>query len=376
MGYQETSITKSFKGLTDPRVLGRSQHYLSDILTIILCAVIGGAEGFNDIEMFAKCKESFFRTFLELPNGIPSHDTLNRVMSMLSPEEFSKCFIEWVKSLVGRISGVVAIDGKTLRGSFHNTEKRDCLHMVSAWSAENSLVLGQVRTEAKSNEITAIPALLTILDIEGCVVTIDAMGCQTEIAQKILDGGGDYVLALKGNQGNSHEAVEELFEWERKNNFSGVFHNEFSEIEKDHGRIETRNIFSIGKLEEIDGLELWKWPGLKSVTLIESIRECNGKSTIEHRYYLSSLAANAECIGKAIRSHWGIENSLHWVLDVVFNEDKARNRKDHSAANMTIIRHMAVNLVKNDKASKTSFRGKRLKAGWDDNYMLKIISGF
>ena len=336
--------------------------------------LLAGAEGFNDIEMFAKCKESFFRTFLELPNGIPSHDTMNRVMSMLSPDEFSKYFAQRVKSLSMRIPGVIAIDGKTLRGSFHNAERRDCLHMVSAWSAENGLVLGQVRTNEKSNEITAIPILLSMLNIEDCIVTIDAMGCQTEIAQKILDNGGDYVLALKGNQGNSHESVEQLFKWEIKNNFSGVMHSKFSEVEKDHGRIETRNVFSIGQLEEIDGLGLEKWPSLRSVTLVESIRELNGKTTVEYRYYLSSLAANAEHIGNAIRSHWGIENSLHWVLDVVFNEDKARNRKDHSAANMTIIRHMALNLVKGDKSLKTSIRGRRLKAGWDDGYLLKIIS--
>lgn len=371
-----TSISQCFKGLTDPRVIGRSQHYLSDILTIVLCAVICGAEGFNDIEMFAKCKETFFRTFLELPNGIPSHDTLNRVMSMLSPDEFSKCFVEWVKSLSTRISGIVAIDGKTLRRSFNNANHRDCLHMVSAWSVENGLVLGQVRTSEKSNEITAIPILLSLLDIKNCVVTIDAMGCQTEIAQNILDRGGDYVLALKGNQGNSLDAVEHLFKCERQNNFKGVEHSLFSEVEKDHGRIESRSVFSIGNLADIDGLELGKWPGLRSVTLVESIRELNGKSTIECRYYLSSLEADAERIGQAIRGHWGIENSLHWVLDVVFNEDKARNRKDNSAANMTIIRHMAVNIAKNDKSPKTSMRGKRLKAGWDDQYLLKLLSAF
>jgi len=374
VAYLETSINQCFKELTDPRVVGRSWHYLSDIVTIVLCAVISGADDFNEIEIFARCKEAFFRTFLELPNGIPSHDTINRVMSRLSPEEFSSCFIEWVKSLTKRMPDIIAIDGKTLRSSFNDAEKRDCLHMVSAWSVENGLVLGQIRTAEKSNEITAIPTLLSLLDIEGCIVTIDAMGCQTEIAQKILNGGGDYVLALKGNQGNSHEAVEQLFKWEKKNSFSGVMHSEFSTMEKDHGRIETRNIFSIGNLETIDGLGLEKWPGLKSVTQVESIREINGKSSVEYRYYLSSLAADAQRIGKAVRGHWGIENSLHWVLDVLFNEDKARNRKDHSAANMTIMRHMAVNLVKNDKSSKVSIKNRRLKAGWDDKYLLKLIS--
>jgi len=276
----------------------------------VLCAVICGANGFNDIEMFAKCKESFLRTFLKLPNGIPTHDTINRVMSMLSPDKFSECFIKWVASLSERIPGVVAIDGKTLRGSFHNARKRDCLHMVSAWSVENGLVLGQVRTDEKSNEITAIPTLLSLLDIEGCTVTIDAMGCQTEIAQKILDKGADYVLGLKGNQGSSLDAVKMLFRWEKKNNFDGVFHSMFSEVEKNHGRIETRSIISIGNLGEIDGLGLDKWPGLKSVTLVESEREVDGKLLSESRYFLSSLAANAECIGRAIRGHWGIENSL------------------------------------------------------------------
>jgi predicted transposase YbfD/YdcC len=367
MAFQDTSISQYFSELSDPRKEGRISHYLSDILSIVLCAVISGAEGFNDIELFAKCKEQFFRAFLELPNGIPSHDTMNRVMSMLAPEEFSRCFTEWVKSLAQRVKGVVAIDGKTLRGSFHNSDHRDCLHMVSAWSSENGLVLGQIQTSAKSNEITAIPLLLSILDIKGCIVTIDAMGCQTEIARNILDSGGDYVLALKGNQGNSHESVEQLFKWESKNEFSGVLRTRFTSEEKEHGRIEKRDVFSIGNIAEIDGLGLEKWPGLQSVTMVDSIRDINGKITREQRYYISSLPAEADKIGNAVRGHWGIENSLHWVLDVVFNEDKARNRKGNSAANMTIIRHMAVNMVKKDKTSKVSFRGKRLKAGWDDN---------
>jgi predicted transposase YbfD/YdcC len=292
---------------------------------------------------------------------------------MLAPEEFSRCFTEWAKSLAQRVKGVVAIDGKTLRGLFHNSGNRDCLHMVSAWSSENGLVLGQIQTAAKSNEITAIPLLLSILDIKGCIVTIDAMGCQTEIARNILDGGGDYVLALKGNQGNSHESVEQLFKWESKNEFSGVSHTRFTSEEKDHGRIEKRDVFSIGNLVEIDGLGLEKWPGLQSVTMVDSIRDINGKITREQRYYLSSLPAEADKIGNAIRGHWGIENSLHWVLDVVFNEDKARNRKGNSAANMAIIRHMAVNMVKKDKTSKVSFRGRRLKAGRDDHYLLNLI---
>jgi predicted transposase YbfD/YdcC len=245
--------------------------------------------------------------------------------------------------------------------------------MISAWNSANGLVLGQIQTDKKSNEITAIPLLLSMLDIKGCIVTIDAMGCQTDIAQKILDGGGDYVLALKGNQGNSLESVEHLFNWEKKNKFNWVLHTQFLSEAKEHGRYETRRVFSIGDLDEIDGLGLEKWPGLQSVTMIESIREIKGNVTTEHRYYISSLPADAEKIGGAIRGHWGIENGLHWVLDVVFNEDNARNRSGNSAANMAIIRHMAVNLVKNDKAPKISLRGKRLKAGWDNRYLLKLL---
>jgi predicted transposase YbfD/YdcC len=334
---------------------------------------MGGAESFNDIELFGRSKEAWLRTFLDLPNGIPSHDTFNRVFSILSPEEFSKCFIAWSQSLGKRIQGVVAIDGKTLRRSFNSASKRTALHVVSAWSTQNELVLGQIRTEAKSNEITAIPKLLELLDIEGCIVTIDAMGCQKEIAQKVLDEKADYVLGLKGNQGNTLDAVRYLFDYEQKEQFRGVFHTEYETLEKDHGRIERREVCSIGRLSEFE--EFKEWPGLKSVTRVISTREIIGKeATTECRYYLSSLEAKADEIGPAIRAHWGIENSLHWVLDVHFREDYARNRKDHSAENMATLRHMAVNLVKKETSSKTSFRGKRLKASWNDDYLLKLLS--
>jgi predicted transposase YbfD/YdcC len=344
-----------------------------DILVIALCATISGAEGFNDIELYGKSKEEWLRTFLALPNGIPSHDTFNRVFASLSPEEFSKCFIKWTASLAEKLKGVVAIDGKTLRRSFSSSSKTTALHMVSAWSSENELVLGQIRTAAKSNEITAIPQLISILDIRGCTVTIDAMGCQKDIAQKIKDGEANYILALKGNQGNTMDATEFLFKCEEKDGFRGVFHTEYETLEKNHGRIEKREIYSVGIPNDIE--EFTEWPGLKSVTMVVSTREITGEEpTMERRYYLSSLPARAEQIGKAIRDHWGIENSLHWILDVDFREDCARNRKNHSAENMAILRHMVVNLVKKEKSSKTSFRGKLLKASWNDDYVLKLLS--
>jgi predicted transposase YbfD/YdcC len=244
--------------------------------------------------------------------------------------------------------------------------------MVSAWSSENELVLGQIRTAAKSNEITAIPQLIAMLDLEDAIVTIDAMGCQKEIAQSILNAGADYVLALKGNQGNTFESAKSIFEWEEKNGFRGVFYTQYETMDKDHGRIETRKAYSI----DVTGMEEFKeWPGLESVTKIVSIREIIGRGTTEEiRYYLSSLPADAEKIGPAVRSHWGIENSLHWILDVNFREDHARNRKDHSAENMAILRHMALNLIRKERSSKTSFRGKRLKASWSDDYLLDLLS--
>ena len=339
---------------------------------IALLATLAGAEGFNDIELFAKSKEPWLRTFLELQNGVPSHDTFNRVFSLIIPEEFSKCFIAWTQALAQKIEGVVAIDGKTLRRSFDSASKTSALHMVSAWSSENELVLGQIRTAAKSNEITAIPQLITMLDLEDSIVTIDAMGCQKEIAQSILNSGADYVLNLKGNQGNTLESVKYLFRWEEKNNFRGIFYTQYETLDKDHGRIETRKAYSI----DVVGMEEFKeWPGIESVTKIFSTREIVGQETTEEvRYYLSSLPADAEKIGMAVRSHWGIENSLHWILDVNFGEDHARNRKGHSAENMAILRHMVVNLVKKERSSKTSFRGKLLKASWNNDYLIKLLS--
>lgn len=370
----QTSISRHFSILTDNRAGNHIRHNLTDILTIVLCGVICGAEGFNDIELFAKCKQEFFESFLDLPNGIPSHDTMNRVMSALDPKQFSECFANWAQSLSERLKGVIAIDGKTSRRSFKNTEHRDCLHMVSAWSSDNGIVLAQTATDAKSNEITAIPTLLDMLDIKNCTVTIDAMGCQKAIADKIVSMKGNYLLALKGNQGGTLEMAEHLFKCEEKTDYAGVTHTSYATIEKGHGRIEKRNVTAIENNEKIDIAEFDKWKGLKSIIMVESTRESGTQSSVERRYYISSLPANAAEIGRSVRSHWGIENSLHWVLDVIFNEDAMRNRQKNSAANMAIIRHCAINLLKQDKSGKTSLRGKRLKAGWDNDYLLKLIS--
>jgi predicted transposase YbfD/YdcC len=340
--------------------------------------MICGADGFNEIAFFGESKKEWFSTFLDLPYGIPSHDTINRFFSMLSPKEFSKCFTAWTQDLAEKISGVIAIDGKTLRKSFDSASEKKAIHMVSAWCHNNELVLGQIKTDAKSNEITAIPKLLELLDIKGSTITIDAMGCQKEIAQEIIDREADYVFGLKGNQGNTLKFTKDLFTYGMQNDFQGFAYTKFETVEKDHGRIERRQFYSIDVSTGVEFKELRVWPGLKSVTMIISTREITGQEvTVEHRYYLSSLEANAENIGSAIRFHWGIENSLHWVLDVHFREDQARNRKNHSAENMAIIRHMALNLLKKNQKTtkkKISIKSERLLAGWDNQFMLNLLA--
>jgi predicted transposase YbfD/YdcC len=378
MEAQLTSIQKHFGQLVDPRSDFRIHYSLVAILTITLCAVICGADGFNEIAFFGESKKEWFSTFLDLPYGIPSHDTINRFFSILSPTEFSKCFTAWTQDLAEKISGVIAIDGKTLRKSFDSASEKKAIHMVSAWCHNNELVLGQIKTDAKSNEITAIPQLLELIDIKGSTITIDAMGCQKEIAQKILDGGADYIFGLKGNQGNTFDFTKDLFTYGMQNDFQGFACTKIDTVEKDHGRIEQRQIYSIDVSNGVEFEDLKIWPGLKSVTMVISTREITGQAvTVERRYYLSSLEANAENIGSAIRSHWGIENSLHWVLDVQFREDQARNRKNHSAENMAIIRHMALNLLKKKQQTakkRISIKSERLLAGWDNQFMLNLLA--
>jgi predicted transposase YbfD/YdcC len=372
-----TTIVKYFGQMSDPRSNYRVHHSMVAILTITLCAVICGANNFNDIAIFGAAKSQWFSTFLDLPYGIPSHDTINRFFSMLSPIEFSECFLAWTQALAEKISGVIAIDGKTLRHSFDCASQQAAIHMVSAWCHNNELVLGQIKTAAKSNEITAIPKLLELLNIKGSTITIDAMGCQKDIAQKILDGGANYVLGLKRNQKNTFDFVKGLFIYGVENNFQGLTYTEYETSEKGHGRTERRHVYSIMIGDEARFEELRIWPGLRSVTMVVSTREITGQeATTECRYYLSSLEANAEEIAHAIRFHWGIENRLHWVLDMQFGEDQTRNRKQNSGENMAIIRHLALNLLRKCQMAqkRISIRGKRLFAGWDNQFLLDLIA--
>lgn len=368
-----TSISEHFGSLTDPRVERTKLHRLMDIILIAVCAVISGADDWVDIEEYGEAKLEWLRGFLELPHGIPSHDTFGRVFSMIDPEQFGKCFLSWARAASQAISGqVVAIDGKSLRGSRDQANGRAAIHMVSAWATECRMVLGQVRTEDKSNEITAIPELIELLALKGCIVTIDAMGCQKEIASKLIGKGADYVLSLKGNQGTMHEEVRLFFEDAMDKGF-GEFRAHYHEsVDGDHGRVEVRRCWAVSQIEWLP--EKAKWVGLKSIAMVESQRHIGSKVTTETRYFLSSLPGDAKRIAEAVRAHWAVENSLHWSLDVSFREDECRVRKDHAPQNLSVLRHMALSLLKNEKTCKRGVKAKRLRAGWDLDYLAKVLN--
>ena len=369
------NICKFFSELQDPRMDRQKRHLLHDILVMAICGVICGAEDWVAIEEFAKAKVDWFKTFLALPNGIPSHDTFGRVFSALGSKAFSKCFAMWVQAVAEATDGdVVAIDGNTIRRSFDRASGRGAIHMVSAWSHANGLVLGQVKTAEKSNEITAIPRLLDILDVTGCLVTIDAMGCQKTIAAKIVDKDADYLLAVKDNQEKLHRDVVSHFAQIKCTSDAprdSAFEY-FEESGKGHGREERRQVWSTNDTSGLSTLEEWK--GLNSIAMVVASRTINGNAETERRYYISSLPGDdAERIGKAVRAHWGIEDSVHWVLDVAFQEDNCRVRKDNAPQNFATVRHIALNLAKNERTAKVGVKNKRLLAGWKESYLLKIL---
>jgi predicted transposase YbfD/YdcC len=351
-------------------------HYLTDILVIAICGVICGADDWVGIEEFGQAKEKWFQSFLPLPNGIPSHDTFGRVFAQLEPERFQNCFVSWIQA-ISHLSQdeIVAIDGKTLRRSYDRHSSKAAIHMVSAWAATNRLVLGQLKTDEKSNEITAIPPLLRELALTGCIVTIDAIGCQTAIAQQIIEQEADYVLALKGNQGKLHQDVQSLFDYAFEKKFQDIEHDTYQTVDKGHGRLEIRRCWTISDPEFLSWLDpTGKWTGLSSISRVEAQRLIEGERTRKVRYYISSLAGDAAQIGQAVRTHWQIENCVHWVLDVSFREDDCRIRQGYGPQNMALLRHIALNALHQETTAKCGIKNKRLKAGWDNDYLLKVLS--
>ncbi len=365
------SIQHHFSRISDPRMNRRKLHKLSDIFFMTLCAVICGADNWVAIAQYCKTKEEWFRGLLDLPNGIPSHDTLGNVFAVIDIEEFSTCFSNWVSDLADLSGGdIISIDGKCLRGSFDKSANKSAIYMVSAWSNKNQIVLGQEKVGEKSNEITAIPKLLEKLILEGSVITIDAMGCQTKITDQIIEKKGDYMISLKGNQGLLHKDVSHFFE-------SDSTSPEVGSIEYDggHGRVESRCVRATSDIEWLQK-KYPKWHGLQSIVAITATREMKDSTSEETRYFITSLdATDPKKLGVIVRSHWGVENNLHWTLDYAFDEDRQRNRTGNSDANMAIIRHTALNLIKNEKSLKVGMKTKRLTAGWDEKYLLKIIAG-
>jgi predicted transposase YbfD/YdcC len=371
------SIVTHFHTLEDPRIERTKKPSLLDILVIALCTLLTGGEGFQDMELFGKSKRPWLQTFLALPHGIPSHDTFGRVFARLNPTRFQECFLSWTRAVAALTQGtLVSLDGKTVRASFDRATAASPLHMVSAWCSQNGgLVMGQLKTDSKSNEITAIPELLQLLAIKGCIVTMDAMGCQTAIAGQIRAQEGDYLLALKSNHKKAYKAIKQHFHqhiehqlaWRAAENF-------FDAFDDSHGRTVRRRVWVITDLKPIP--ELAKWPDLQSVIVVETIRAAYPGAVItsDYRIYISSLIRSATAFVTMIRQHWDIENKLHWSLDVTFNEDRCRIRKAHAAENMVALRHIALNLLRQEHSHRLSLRQKRLLCGLDEHYLLTVLS--
>jgi predicted transposase YbfD/YdcC len=367
------SFIDYFADLTDPRQEDRCDHKLIDILFIAICAVICGADGFTDMEEFGLAKETWLRQFLELPNGIPSHDTFGRVLARLNPQAFQQSFLNWVRAVADVTNQeIVPIDGKKLRRSHDRANGQRAIELVSAWTRSNRLMLGQVKVDEASNEITAVPQLLRLLALKGGIVTVDALNCQKETAAEILKQEADYVLALKGNHPNLQQEVEIFFDAIVNERTFGYEISRYETVEGDHGRIETRKYWQVNAPDYVK--EKADWPGLASLGMCEATREMNGQTSAEKRYYLCSLGVEAKRFAAAVRGHWSIENSLHWILDVVFREDDSRVRVGHAAENFGLLRRMAVNLLQQEKTLKRGVKTKRLKAALDERYLLKVLT--
>jgi predicted transposase YbfD/YdcC len=367
--HPELSLVTHFQALPDPRTQREPEHKLIDILVIAICTQLCGGEGFNDMEEFGEAKHDWFKTFLELPNGIPSHDTFNRVFRALDPASFLDGFVRWTQSLRVAVSEeIVALDGKALRRALAAGQSAPVL--VSAWARENGLVLGQLQVRDKSNEITAVPELLRALELAGCIVTLDAMGCQKNIAKEIKEADAEYVLALKGNHALVHEEVQSYLDDAIARGAKELVRHET--VEKDHGRLETRTYWQSAELGWF--ADRAQWEGLQSVGVVEARRQVgDGPATVERRYYLSSLGLDAARFARAVRGHWSVENQCHWLLDVQMGEDQSRARAGHAAQNLGTLRRLALNLLKREATKKRGIKGKQKSAGWDHSYLLKLL---
>jgi predicted transposase YbfD/YdcC len=363
--------------IPDPRVERTKKHLLKDILVIAILAVIGGAEGWEDIENYGIDKQQWLEEFLELPNGIPSDDTFRRVFERINPEALEQCLTKWLQSMVGSIAGeVIAIDGKSLRGSYDRNQGVKALHLVSAWASQQRLVLGQVKVEDHSNEITAIPALLALLDLTGAIVSIDAMGTQTEVVKQIIAKKADYIVSLKANHPTLYSQVQQWFDTHRVNDFQGFDVSYDQHLDKGHHRTEKRYVWAV-PLSAFGGLyQQQQWSGLKTIVIVERIRHLWNKTTREVQFYLTSLPADAQRLGRAIRQHWSIENQLYWTLDVTFEEDQCRIRSCHSPRNFAILRRMALNALNQEKTCKRSLRQKIKRAFVNNDYMMTVLNSF
>lgn len=365
------TVVDHFDALTDPRVERSKRHKLLDIIFIAISAVICGADNWKAIEVFAQAKREWLKTVLELPNGIPSHVTFWRVFRRIDPAELQKCFACWIQAAFDQVDGdIIAIDGKTMRGSGSASSGNHALHIVSAWAAAHNITLAQVKVEEKSNEITAVPLLLDMIAIKGAVVTADAMSCQKSIAAQIIAGGADYVLALKGNQSSTHDEIKNYFYQALDIDFEGVEHDCFATVEKGHGRIESRTVYATNDLDWLPSKD--QWTNLTSIIMVISERTIKGKTSKEIRFYLSSLAADASRIAHAVRTHWGIENKVHWMLDVIFREDK-NQLSGNGAENFSVLSKIVMNLLKQEKSVKLSMPNKRFKAAMDHTYLETVL---